>query len=50
MIYNHCIALHKRYYKIYGKSLNKIKLQKHITKLKKLEKYGQWNRLGSQAI
>ena len=49
-IYNHCIALHKRYYKLYGKSLNKLKLQKHITKLKKLEKYKQWNNLGSQAI
>lgn len=22
-IYNHCIALHKRYYRLYGKSLNK---------------------------
>lgn len=49
-IYNHCIALHKRYYRLYGKSLNKIGLQKHITKLKKLEKYEQWNDLGSQAI
>lgn len=49
-IYNHCIALHKRYYRMYGKSLNIYKLQKHITKLKKLLKYGHWNDLGSQAI
>lgn len=49
-IYNHCIALHKRYYKLYGKSLNKFKLQKHLTKLKKLKKYKSWNNLGSQAI
>ena len=35
-IYNHCIALHKRHYKLYHKSLNKVKLQKHLTKLKKL--------------
>ena len=35
IIYNHCIALHKRYYKHYGKHLNKFQLQKHLTKLKK---------------
>ena len=49
-IYNHCIALHKRYYRLCGKHLNKAKLQLHITKLKKLGKYGHWNNLGSQAI
>jgi len=49
-IYNHCIALHKRYYRLFGQHLNKSKLQAHITKLKKLEKYKHWNNLGSQAI
>jgi len=49
-IYNHCIALHRRYYRLYGKSLNKYQLQKHITRLKKQEKYAAWNELGSQAI
>ena len=49
-IYNHCIALHKRYYKFYHKSLNKFQLQKHLTKLKKLGKYQNWKHLGSQAI
>ena len=49
-IYNHCIALHKRYYKLYDKSLNKFQLQKHLTKLKKLGKYQNWKHLGSQAI
>lgn len=48
-IYNHCIALHKRYYKLYNRHLNKFKLQKHITKLKK-RNYKYWNLLGSQAI
>ena len=33
-IYNHCIALHKRYYRRFGKHLNKNKLQKHIAKLR----------------
>ena len=50
IIYNHCIALHKRYYMLFGKSLDTYALQKHITKLKKLKKYGFWNRVGSQSI
>jgi putative transposase len=49
-VYNHCIALHRRYYKFFGKYLNKYDLQKHLTKLKSLERYATWNRLGSQAI
>jgi putative transposase len=49
-IYNHCIALHKRYYRLFGQHLNKSQLQAHITKLKKLEKYKHWNNLNSQAI
>ena len=49
-IYNHCIALHKRYYRLYGKSLSAYSLKTHLTKLKKLERYAFWNTLGSQAI
>ena len=50
IIYNHCIALHRRYYKLTGKGLNLYALQKHLTKLKKLPKYAFWNKVGSQAI
>ncbi len=49
-IYNHLIALHKRYHRLYGKHLNANKLMKHITKLKKQERFAYWNQLGSQAI
>jgi putative transposase len=49
-IYNHCISLYKRHYKIFDKTLNKYELQKHLTKLKKLKKYSHWKNLGSQAI
>lgn len=49
-IWNHCIALHRRYYRMYGKYLNSYKLKNHITKLKRLPKYKHWNMLGSQAI
>ena len=50
IIYNHCIALHKRYYSLYNKHLNKFVLQKHLTKLKKLDKFSHFKLLGSQAI
>ena len=50
IVYNHCIALHKRYYRLYGKHLNKYRLQKHLTKLKKREKHEYWGKVGSQAI
>lgn len=49
-IYNYCIALHRRYYRITGKHLNKYQLQKHLAKAKKIPKYSHWNKLGSQAI
>lgn len=47
-IYNHCIALHRRYYRLYKKQLNKYQLQKHLTKLKKL--HVEWNEVPSQAM
>lgn len=50
IIYNHAIALHKRYYRRYGKHLNVYQLQKHLAKLKKHQKYAFWNLVGSQAI
>ena len=49
-IYNHCIALHKRYYRLYGAHLNKVRLQAHIAKLKKQNRYSHWSNLNSQAI
>ena len=50
LIYNHCIALHKRYYKLFGKSLNLYQLKKHLTKLKKISKFAYMKELGSQAV
>ena len=49
-LYNHCIALHRRYFKLYGKYLNKFQLQKHLTKLKKRQQYKHWKNVPSQAI
>ena len=48
VIYNHCIALHKRYYRMWGKHLNCAKLQGHIAKLRKRKAF--WQSVGSQAV
>ncbi len=47
-IYNHCIALHKRYYRMFGKTINCMNLQKHIAKLRNRNSY--WQLVGSQAV
>ena len=47
-IYNHCIALHKRYYSMFKKHLNKYQLMKHIAKLRRKNSY--WQLVGSQAV
>ena len=43
VVRNHFIALSMRYYRRYGRGLSYRKLSKHLTKLKKLEKYRHWN-------
>jgi putative transposase len=48
VIYNHCIALHKRYYRMWRKHLNCSKLQSHIAKLRKRNPF--WQTVGSQAV
>jgi putative transposase len=48
VIYNHCIALHKRYYRMWGKHLSCAKLQAHIAKLRKRKAF--WQPVGSQAV
>ena len=48
-VYNHCVALYDRYYKLYKKHIGKYDLQKHLTKIKGRYK-SEWKQLGSQAI
>ena len=47
-IYNRCIALHKRYYSMFNKHLNKYQLMKHIAKLRRKNSF--WQLVGSQAV
>jgi putative transposase len=46
--YNHCIALHRRYYRMYGNHLNCAKLQSYRVKLRKRKPF--WQTVGSQAV
>ncbi len=50
LIYNHCIALHKRYYRLFGKHINPYQLMKHLTKLKRTKRFAYMRKLGSQAV
>ena len=48
VIYNHCIAIHRRYYRMYGNQLNCAKLQSNRVKLRKRKPF--WQTVGSQAV
>ncbi|NJK27350.1 MAG: transposase [Coleofasciculaceae cyanobacterium SM2_3_26] len=48
VIYNHCIALHRRYYRMFKKHLSCTKLQSHIAKLRKRNPF--WQTVGSQSV
>ena len=49
-VWNHFIALCRRYYAIYGKYPGKKTLRRHLTKLKRLPPYTHWNLLPSQSL
>ena len=44
-VWNHCVALQRRYYALYGKYISKFRLMKHIGKLKKTRRFAHWNQL-----
>lgn len=47
-VWNHCVALQKRYYRLFGGYINVNKLQKHIAKLR--NKNPKWKKLNSQTV
>jgi putative transposase len=48
VIYNHCVAIQRRYYRMYGNQVNCAKLQSHRVKLRKRKPF--WLSVGSQAV
>ena len=49
-VYNHFIALYKRYCRRFDKYPSKFRLNKHLTKLKKTARFSHWCLLPSQAL
>jgi putative transposase len=48
-IWNHSVALHRRYYRLFKKTLPKAKLQAHLAKLRN-GKMPHWQAVGSQSV
>ena len=48
-IWNHFVALSRRYYRLYGTYPGYYKLKRHLTKLKRQRRFQHWNEVGSQA-
>ena len=49
-VWNHFVALCRRYYAIYGTYPGKKALMRHLTKLKRLSQFAHWNLLPSQSL
>lgn len=49
-IYNHCIALQKRYYRLFGKNVSAFTLNKHLTKMTHKKRFLFWGELNSQTV
>ena len=47
-IWNHTVLLHRRYYKLFGKSVHKKRMRQQIAKLRKSNRY--WIELNSQTV
>lgn len=51
LIWNHALALQKRYYRLTGKYIGLSAMKSHIAHLrKKTQRYAFWHELGSQAV
>src|SRR5687768_7315715 len=51
IIWNHCVALQRRYYCLTGKYISSTKLQSHLGKLRmKTGRFAYWQKVGSQAV
>lgn len=50
LAYNHCIALHRRYYKLFGKYARKYAMTHHFVKLKRTKRFSYLKLLDAQAL
>ena len=49
-VWNHFVALCRRYHAIYGKYPGKKALMRHLTKLKRLSRFAHWNLLAESIV
>lgn len=49
-IWNHALAVQKRYHRLTGKYINKHRLMSHIARMRRTERFGYWQLVGSQAV
>ena len=50
IIWNHMIALQRKYYRLTGKYIGQSRMQRHLLKLHKTERFTYWQEVGSQAV
>ena len=50
IIWNHAIALQRRYYRLTGKYISEYTMSGHLLKLRKTERFAYWKMVGSQAV
>jgi putative transposase len=51
MVWNHCIALQRRYYRLTGKYIPPGKLKSHLAKLRReTNRFAYWNAIPAQSV
>lgn len=51
LVWNHMVALQRRYYRLTGKYISRYEMQKHLAKLRRRSpRFAHWQMLGSQAV
>lgn len=51
LIWNHMVALQRRYYRLTGKYISRYTMQKHLAKLRRRSpRFAHWQMVGSQAV
>jgi len=49
-IWNHALALQKRTYRLTGKYVHQNQLKGHIARMRRTNRFGHWQQVGSQAV
>ena len=50
IIWNHTIALQRRYYRLTGGYVGQSRMQRHLLKLRRSQRFAFWQKVGSQAV